>query len=407
MLGETVAASVGRLSAKIASPMAGRRKTLLAACALISIVMVIGCYIRRKNNWDEIAYTGAAISWSVRSAKEVHTLTYGYVVQATTHKSFNRLVNGPPNSTYRQAVYHHAGDLERQLRFYSVKPLYIALIWIGWNLGLNPVRAAAGVSALAAGCLGFIVGWILVDELGAVGVVLFPAVLLGARIDAVGTLATPDALSALIVFSGLWLMRRRERSASHLALLLLLLGVWTRVDNVILLLLLCGTLTLAFLFRRTDAKVSKVTPAMYSMAGIATWIGIDRIARGFSWKTLIHESFVQYAIAPWNSIFSWKDYETALRFGIHSFLGNLSLPAMLLLGVVILLYCANGAGANVRRDTCLLSAGLLCIIAHLLLFPMANFRYFEPIYVFIITLGVVYLPEAIAAERLRAEAGRA
>lgn len=101
--------------------------------------------------------------------------------------------------------------------------------------------------------------------------------------------------------------------------------------------------------------------------------------------------------------FSWKDYETALRFGIHSFLGNVSLPAMFLLGLVLLLFCANGAGASFRRDTCLLIAGLLCIAAHFLLFPMANFRYFEPIYVFIATLGIVYLPDAIAAERVRAE----
>lgn len=294
MPGATTATSFGRRIATLAGAMAGRRVVLLTACAVISAAMVVGCYIRRDNNWDEIAYTGAAISWSVPSAEEVHALTYRYLARATTDKEFSELVNGPPaDSAYRQAIYHHASDFSRQLRFYYVKPLYIALVWIGWKLGLNPVLAAAGVSALAAGCLGFIVGCILVGELGAVGVVLFPAVLLGARIVAVGSLATPDALSALIAFSGLWLMRRRRRSASHLAFLLLLLSVWARVDSVILLLLLCGTLTLAFLFRQTDAEVSKVTPAMYAIAGIATWLGVDRSAGGFSWGTLIHNSFVQ------------------------------------------------------------------------------------------------------------------
>lgn len=364
----------------------------LLVCIAVTSVMVMGCYLKRNNNWDELAYAGAAISWSVKSPAKAQELTYAYLKRATTKGEFDELVDGPLDHSYRKAVYDNPTTFALQLPFYDVKPIYVALVWVGWKLGYNPILVTAAISAAAVGCLGLIVAWILVREMGLAGFVAYALVLLAGKLFAVGHFATPDALSALAIFSGLWLMRRRQSATSAAAFALLLLSIWIRVDNFLL--LLCCSLVLCVLaLSETDTGLSVAKICSYATLGLISVLVIDRIAGSYGWGILIHHTFTERIISRNDLTFRLTDYAVGLSHGAWD-LQYTIFPLMFLLGgaaLWLLWFSLKDSDSTRRRDIYLLAASLLYMTAHFILFPKPEFRFFVGIYMFILTLGLVRL----------------
>lgn len=376
-------------------PWFKRRAIQLLACVIITVLMVAACYRTRLNNWDELGYTGGAISWSVKSPAKAQKLTYAYAKQATTKEQFDALIAGP----YGKAVYHDPTTFALQHPIYDVKPLYVALVWVGWKLGFNPIRVTDVISAVAAGCLGLIVAWILIQEAGLAGFIAYPFVLFAGKLAIVGRYSTPDALAALVVFSGLWLMRSRRSATSTVAFALLLLAVWVRVDNLLLLLscsLVLGVLALS----DTDTGLSVPKVATYAALGFVTLLVIDRIAGSYGWEVLIHQAFIKHIISRQDLTFRWSDYAVALRRGVWDLQNSVLPMAFLLAGAILwlLYFSPKASDPACRRDACLLVACLLYMAAHFIVYPLPLSRYFVGVYVFILMVGLIHLRDVASLQ---------
>ncbi len=378
-----------------AHPWYKRRSIQLLVCVVMTGAMVAACYKTNSNNWDELGYTGAAISWSVKSPAKAQKQTYEYAKQATTKKQFDVLTG----NAYFKAVYQDPTTFALQHPIYNVKPLFVALVWVGWKLGFNPVRVTKAVSAAAAGCLGLIIAWILIQEAGLAGFIAYPFVLFAGKVALAGRYSTPDALAALVVFSGLWMMRSRRSGASTVAFALLLLSVWVRVDNLLLLFsysLVLGVLALW----ETDTGLSLTKLAGYPILGFISLLIIDHIAGAYGWTVLIHQAFVKKIFSTQNLTFKWTDYAVALRNGVW-FLQDSILPMAFLLAAAILWllhFAPKGSSPENRRDAFLLVACLLYMAVHFILYPLPLSRYFVGVYVFILMVGLLHLRDIASRE---------
>lgn len=361
--------------------------------------MAVVCYATNSNNWDQITYTGAALSWSIKSPRTIHDLTYRYLRENTTPRTFHKLANGPPDSAYRKAVYSDPSVFYLQLPLGKDKPIYVALIWCGWKLGLNPVVAAHAISAAAAGGLALIIAWIMVREAGLAGIVLYPFFLIASGLFEAGRASTPDSLSALAVFSGLWLMRRDGDSlVTNLAFIFLLLAAWVRIDNLIPLL---STILAIGVFAavESDRGPSFLVLAGYAILSLVTLVIIRAIFGGYGWKILIHYAFVHEIISPRDLTFRWAGYAIALRAGISQLLQFSGLVAMLMLATGALYLSAEQPESTHRRDAYLLAAAMMSISGHFLLFPMDYLRFFVAPYAFILLLGLIHVRDAVTRYR--------
>jgi hypothetical protein len=367
----------------------------LFVCAVITVVMVLRSYKNPHNNWDEVCYVGSALSWSLKPPAEAQKATYQALREATSARAFTDDTTGP----YRNAVYRDANSFALQLPFYQLKPAYVGLIWLSWKMGFNPVRATSVISAVTAGCLGLMVAAILTRSLGGfAGAMVYPVVLVLAGIWASGRFSTPDALSALVVFSGGWMLRLSRTLTSNLGLLLLCLAVGVRPDNL-LLLLSCGAglifAGIAGLPPTLEVQIRRI--ALLMVLGVALWITIGRFAGDYGWKILMHHSFARLIRNNSDlSAFRWADYREALSGGLGWLAGTSSpgnprmafspqFPLLLVLTCVFICFGEPG------RDALLLTAIVLYMIAHFFLFPSGQERFFCGVNTFIFVLGAEYI----------------
>jgi hypothetical protein len=369
--------------------MADQTKQIIGfgLCALMTGVMVYHSYRKPYNNWDEIGYVGSAISWSVKSPIEAQKLTFRFLREATSESSFSENTN---ISQYRKAVYHDPSVFALQLPFYKVKAGYVALVWLSWKLGVNPVRATSAISALAAGCLGLIVAAILVRALGGgAGVVVYPLVLVLGGLASAARFSTPDAESALVVFSALWLLRSSSVDKTRVGVLLLCLAVAIRPDNVILLLSCALVLTFATIVTRS-IEVPVFQIAEFSAIGVVVWFLIGKLSGYYGWKVLVHHSFTAFVNSASDlKVFGWSEYGRALLSGIAWLVGynrdfSPQFPLVVVLTYLLIYFQEE------RRDALLLAAVLMYMVVHFALFPSGQERLFYGVDTFIFAVGAIW-----------------
>jgi hypothetical protein len=369
--------------------MLSRNSTILqfAVCLLITAVMVLHSYAKPFNNWDEIGYVGSAISWSARSPLEAQRLTFHSLRDATSDSDFRELTNG----SYRSAVYHDASTFALQLPFYEIKPVYVALVWVSWKLGSNPARATSAISAAAAGCLGLIIASILVRDLGWVGVIVYPLILVLGGILASGRFSTPDAVSALIVFAGLWLLRRCSSKTSELGLLLLCVAVGIRPDNIVLLFSCAMVLIFATIFERAiEIRIGRI--AQFAILGMVISFVVGKLAGYYGWRVLIHHSFEQLVTSPHDlKLVRWTDYGHGLMNGIAWLVGSSGSSPQFPLFIVTT-YLLTYFQVR-RRDSLLLTAALFYMVVHFIFFPSGQERFFCGVETFVLVLGATSVYE--------------
>jgi hypothetical protein len=249
---------------------------------------------------------------------------------------------------------------------------------------------------IAAASLGLIVAAIVVQHMGLTAVIIYPVILILSGMYHSGRLSTPDATSALAVFSATWLLRRSCRNTEQIALLLLCASVAIRPDNILL--LLCCAVVLAFAAIFEDSlEISVLEILGYSAVGLLFWFLLGRLAGDYGWKVIIHHSFAGLVTSPRDlTAFRWTDYGRALvnggirspaglRWLVGSSLG--SWPPQFPLIIVIAYFITFLP--RPRRDSLLLTIAIFYLIVHFLLFPSNEERFFYGIYTFIFVLGAI------------------
>ncbi len=254
---------------------------------------------------------------------------------------------------------------------YAIRPLYLeAISLIGSVLPIQ--KAINFISAASLFGIGLVVLWWT-------GKVVPTALLMAAYpVVILGRLGTPDALAALLAILGLFLLDRENYYALALAILFLSLGV--RTDNILLLLAVLAWLV-------WEKRITVYSGGLLALLAVAIVFAINRWTGSYGWIVLFRFSFIggRYP-AQLPHVLSLREYFSALIRGAFVIFSHLSI--WLLMGIL----------AWLRRPVVLLPLIGIAALAHFLLYPSPEDRYF--IWAYIVTgIALVRSFEATAQPR--------
>jgi len=337
---------------------------LVAACLLVNLHWITPYY-----NWDLIPYLGVAERLGGAAPEESHELAYKAIRESVPQRNWKLLT---ASDEYRRTVADDPASFAQQLPFYSVKPAYPLLILALDRTGVNPVQASVLVSQAAYVGIGIILFvWLasflppVAAAVGAWGGAGLPFTLELAR------LSTPDALSTLIVLTALWLLVEQGRSQA--GMLLLLLSIPVRPDNLLWLLTMGGYTGIR---KRSDRTMA----ASVLVGGIVLYLVLARGSGNLGWTILFHHSFVERISYPGTFQPSLTAFEYLWIYLRESHPVNLPPFVMLfsLAGAGLLVHRLRQHGWRDQRVVLLGSIGLFFVL-HWLVYPGED-RFFAPAY---------------------------
>ncbi len=254
----------------------------------------------------------------------------------------------------------HLGQLEP---LYAIKPLYVKAIEATAFTGL-PIQSRINlISALSL----FGVGILVLAWTGKPG---YSALLLASSaIMVIFRMGTPDGLSTFVVLAGLWAV---SRSRLLIAILLLLVSVWIRTDNLLLVIAVLGYLLRQKRISLADAGVM----GAISAGSVAL---INHFSGNYSWPVLFQFSFIG----------GRSPAEIDPHFGIAQYLGVATRSAETIIPqVAIWILLGIMARKWIPSSSGLLVPVWIAVVAHYVLYPSPESRYL--VWAFVVT-GVIFV----------------
>jgi hypothetical protein len=324
----------------------------LVVYVAFSLGLAAACYLRPlPDDFDRYIYESL-----IRSTRQPTEDIYRIVKHSNPRADASSVMDSP----------EHLGELEP---LYAIRPVYIQLITLVSRAGLSPQQSINLVSATSLFLIALLVLMATRNYLCSAFVMATPAVM------TVGRMGTPDALSSLTVVAACAAILREKLFGG---ILLLMLSIWMRTDN-----LLIAVATLGWL--AWNRKLSRVHAGVLVALGIASVEWINTLSGNYGWKILFQFSFIggKYPaeIIPHITLSNYA----------HVFVGNAEsiLPQLapwLLLGVA--------AWSLKSGDRMFLAPVVTACSLHYILFPSGEARYFIWAYLLTAILFIRALPDA-------------
>jgi len=255
---------------------------------------------------------------------------------------------------------------------YKIRPVYLILISVMARAGLSIQHAINLISAASF----FVIA--IAVALWTRRLLLSALIVVSAPIFILGRMGTPDALSTAAVLLAL-LAIVRERI--NLGCILLLLSVWIRTDNIIVM-----AVTLVILGWE---KLPGWKAAFYFATAVTSMMIINRIAGNYGWTVLFQWSFLPGTSSPADIHIpvTMREYLGVFLSSSTSLLGRLTL--WMVLGLL--------TWTGSRRLRPLLAVASLSTAAHFVLYPSPEDRYLVWAYV---VVGIAFVEWASARANL-------
>ena len=317
----------------------------LAALAVFS-------YLRPYYNWDLAGYLGAALRLEGMDTLNVHKETYAALRSQVPVAAYTDLCS--PSDPYKSLMARDPAQFARQLRLYSIRPLYTSILALIHELGGPIVRATVLISIFSVIGIACIVLIWLRQRFAAWPATVSAVLLLGgARIPDLARFSTPDAAAAFIFLAGLYMLTYGGRHRA--GYFVLWLSLFVRTDYVVPMLVL-----LAFQ-RYGDFPGSTLSPrrfALLSASALATVVLIHLVNGHFIWDEM-----------PYG-----RGVLTTIR---QLFLNDLFivLPCFLGLNIITLATCRNEGGVA-STFVRLSQVALVSLTARIILFPHLADRFY-------------------------------
>ena len=323
-----------------------------AVCVLFLVGLAYVCY-RRPVPDDFDRYIYEAI---VRGKSQPLEVVYDTVKHENPRAEESSVLDSP----------QHLRELEP---LYAIRPLYLETIsLLGTRLPIqNAIDLISAASLFGIGVV--VVCWTRKPILSVLLIAAYPVLILG-------RLGTPDALSTLLVITGLWLIEREHSHLLGVSILFVSLGV--RTDNVLLVLGVLGWLA-------WNKKIKVYLAGLLAILAAAAVLGINHWAGSYGWIVLFRFSFTggRYPAQLPHQL-TVREYSAALLRGTSMIFAHVSI--WILLGIL----------ATLRRSTWLLFVTAIAVAAHFLLYPSPEDRYL--VWAYIVT-GVALIRSFEVAAR--------
>ncbi len=197
---------------------------------IVLLGTAIVCYLKPEYNWDAIPYTALVVKTNNSNSDSVHAKTYRLVKTALSPAKYNSLIDS--NNSYRYTLYKDSKAFEKELTYYSIKPLYILSIAAANKLGVPLPRATVVPSVIAFLLIGILL-YIWIDKVFiseyapsvSLVILLSPFILFVARSS------VPDLINAFFLLTGVFLIT--EKKYMFLGITVLCLAVAVRFDSLL------------------------------------------------------------------------------------------------------------------------------------------------------------------------------
>jgi hypothetical protein len=347
---------------------------------IFSILLAIGAaYALAKPtfNWDMLGYIGVVNSYETDSIVKAHSETYEAVSEVVPADKYKELL-GHGSSNYRNTIYKNAEAFSQVLPFYSSKKLYVLIVFLLTKIGANYVYATIIPSVISYVALGYIIfGWIRKYFLMPYNLIFAGALLFSPPLLQIAKLSTPDALSALIILLSFYIYI--EKGKYFISLLVLILSITVRPDNIIICVLMIALTCYKYKFSK-----EKVI-AFGSLAAIAICLFyIMGITSGnLSYKALFVHSFTDQ---PRDLIVSQYVLDLTFKEYVYIYLkafGKLSLHSAIPISIFLassywVIWASLGYNNKFRYLTEIIVVVFICFIARYALFPNLFDRFYVP-----------------------------
>lgn len=273
------------------------------SCSLFLICLF--AYRKPLYNWDMLAYMAIVLKvdhpeWN---AAQVHEATYNISMKKVPSSEYGYLIQGP----YRERMSKEVAEFDSQLPFYSIKPLYIAVILLFYKAGLSLPMATVLPSILSYFFIGLLLFYWMRKYFKPLHALIVSLLIMYAPfIIEVARMSTPDALSSFCLLAAFCFIL--EKPSLHWMLLFFLLAVFTRLDNIITCFIILSSL---YVFRKSEDVISFRQYILMSGVLIAGYFSITLItALPFGWNILYYPAMIHYFNLSYtfHSLFSLKAY---------------------------------------------------------------------------------------------------
>jgi hypothetical protein len=336
---------------------------------LLMIAVCVYTYKKQAYNWDILPYMAVVLSYENKDATAVHQTVYSIAKKEIPTQAFSQLTD--TFSSYRKLMAASPDEFRLQLPFYSVKPLYTGICYLFYKAGLPLTRATALPSLLSWWLIAMLLYWwirkyhsTLFAACTSTLLMLMPPLLLTAQ------LSSPDSLSGLLIFAAVFYSTEKKRYP--IAALLLLLSVFTRLDN----LLPAFFISLAVYYQEKSAgRISLPKYILFLLALVISYVSITAIISTSNWGVLYYPAFASH-LNPYYDIhrsFSFSGYislaKSQLMTGLYY---SLLLPYLLL--SFLYLYGSKPRSFTLEQRLC--SVFLVIIAIRFVLQPAIADRFY-------------------------------
>jgi len=356
-----------------------RGSYVLVPYLAVFLLLSAWSFVQPQYTWDLLGYIGCSVDST--DPKVIHRAVFDAIRPVSSSPEIQ--VNIPYRVDVATNPYHFA----EQLPFYSIKPIYVALVKVTHRAGLPFPKAAVAVSAAANFALAvllwqwlgaYLSGWTLAAA--CILIMLSPTVLPLSR------WATPDALATVVAALALYLIL--ERRLYFWGSSLLLIDVWVRTDALVLAGIVFATLLLL-------RKLDLVQFASLSALALGSYFAINHFSGSYGWAALFYNSFLGGLPAPGEAVlhFSRSAYVHQIIRGSFLWLVYGSFALYVLLGSLAIWLSRSAMYSY------MIVAALSSRVVSYILYPNGDQRYTAVLYVLILVSLVMGVRQTLAAKR--------
>ena len=319
--------------------------------------------------WDLLGYVGCSVDST--DARDIQRAAFDAI--RTTVSDEDIRVDNP----YRVDVAANPYHFTEQLPFYSIKPIYIALIRALHRTGMPFQKAAVAISAASSFVLALLLWYWLGAYLAGLPLVAACAlIMLSPNILVLSRWATPDCLATTIAAIGLYLIL--ERKSYFWGSSALLLDVWVRTDALVLAGIVFAVLLLC---RRLDTAQFLAL----SILALGSYFTINHFGGNYGWPALFYNSFSGGLAAPGETVIHLSPSAYAHQVVRGAFLWLISGGFALYVLLGALAIWLNRSSLY----TYMVSAVLAARVVSYLLYPNGDQRYTAVLFVLVLVSLVI------------------
>jgi len=333
------------------------------------LLLSIWSVMQPQYTWDLLGYIGCSVDSA--DPKTIHRAVFDAIRPVSSSPEIQ--VDNPYRVDVAANPYHFA----EQLPFYSIKPVYVALLKVTHRAGLPFPKAAVAVSAAANFALAVLLWVWLGAYLG--GWTLAAAcslIMLSPNVIALSRWATPDCLATAVAAIALYLIL--ERKAYFWGSSLLVVNVWIRTDALVLAGIVFATLLLI-------RKLDLVEFASLCILALGSYFAINHFSGNYGWAVLFYNSFLGGLPAPGETVlhFSGRAYLHQIVRGSFLWLAYGSFALYVLLGALAISLSKSVIYSH------MVAAVLAARVVSYALYPNGDQRYTAVLYVLVLVSLVI------------------